>query len=546
MGQEPKYSFLIGRLVGNLGRAPLILLLMCTPAAQLSTLLWLFCRSRFQDYVPSVGDWIYYWHEAATFCATGAGGGIYGNEESGSWVSSLLGNGASFTHSIWFPMLQGMFGRVVGWESYSPVLWNILLVSLSLLFFGVMVWRQVDTILLAITFFLTIPSLAVNLGIANQDATHIAIGITLAGLFVRYFRASSSNVRRRYGIAIFIATWLAGLIRLDWFVVLLPVLFRPGSWLTRPRQWAVRIGFLLIYMLTSNAAYMLFTAPYPYELYPGAAAVGNAPYFSLLHGDISPLLDLVSGNIAYILTWKHLVAGQVLFSSIVFLIVVTVTCNPWAVQSKTAKERYTAQCIFLTTISNVFIVLLMVVFYYLGMGSNRLLVPHFILCVLVVAAMQKQRIVYLMLALNVAFLPFTLEGMGDALSADYGYNRLVTTTLLREEGPLVRRYLHFVPGANPWCNTLLISSCVSGPLVQAVPPGIAFQYIRVEPGNPDRPYPYNKRAVEKPFLSRYILVKNLDVARFINQHNDIVPLVTLSAGTIYLNKSSPYCSALEN
>lgn len=519
--------------------------LVCIPAAQLTGMVWLFTRGTLRDYLPTCGDWIYYWHEAATYRAVGAGGGVYGNEELGSIVSGLLANGASFTHSLFFPMLQGMFGRLAGWTGPSPIYWNLLVVSLALALYGLVVWRRLSALAWAAALLLVAPSYAVLMGAANQEATHMAVGITLAGLYLLYFRVAAGRRRRAlaWGVAGFI--WLVCLIRLDWVVSLLPLLFAPGPWAKSPRQWAIRLGALVLFAVSDMSVYVMFTPPYPYELFAGAAQHGLIPYIRLLQGDPSVLWHLVSENLGYLTTWGNMASSPRLLTSVALLAGTVMLFLP-GVRAESSEARHRARCILLTVAANIMVLLVLVVLYYQGLSADRMLTPHVLLCVLVVVGLGGDMLPQLLLAVSLAVLPFNLAAQRDYLSSDFGYTRLQVECTLRTDIPLLQQAMPFEPGADPWCNTLLVLPYEFSSSLQALPPGIAIQYMRLDAGNEANPYPYGQHAPDYQLRSRYVMVNDADQLRFLQAHNRLEPFVRFSGGSIYLNLSRPKCPARQS
>jgi hypothetical protein len=517
------------------------LVLAVIPAVELHCLLWLFFRKRITDYIPNVGDWIYYWHEAASIAVAGINGGIYGNEETGSPASVLLQKGVSFTHSILFPVLQGTYGRVFGWNSYSPILFNILVVSSSLFFLGLVARRSIAFLCVAIFFIASFIIVLTNVGLCNQEATNIAIGIGISALYIALLLAPNDQKAKPLAAFILAFTWFCCLIRVDWVVAFIPVIFSPGSWLKQPTECLKRVGLFLLLASTSVAFYFFFFSSYPYELYSGAQQHGMILYQNLLSGDPGPLYNHVKGNLSLLATPQTYSDNPLLILCVLFMTFAFVYFCFSAINTIDAawRKKYT---FFATTIfANILFIVFLFVFFYNVFFMTRLLVPHFILSFFVMAYFLPWQFATFVLLFNISASTSMMKQFRDHLSSDYGIMNAFSSSTLRQESDRIKHVLQLSPNKNPWCNTLLILSYNPGIILHAVPSGIAFQNMRLDSNDIERPYKYSKRKPETPFLSKYIFVDSKESQDFISKHNKLVHLLHVSSGDFYLNLSSPYC-----
>ena len=90
-----------------------------------------------------------------------------------------------FAHGPWFIALYGLIGKVVAWNLWSPMLFDVAAVTLALLG-GVLLMRSNSRqLLLALLVLLTYWPLHLYLPVAMQEPFHYAVAILLAGIFYR-------------------------------------------------------------------------------------------------------------------------------------------------------------------------------------------------------------------------------------------------------------------------------------------------------------------------------------------------------------------------
>jgi len=521
----------------------LSMLLAAIPAMELQGLLWLFFRRGLTDYLPTVGDWIYYWHEAASFAAVGINGGIYGNEETGSPASVIFQKGLSFTHSIVFPAIQGTFGRIFGWHSYSPILFNIAVVALALLVLGFAARHNLRFLCVAVLFTASSLVLVTCIGVCNQEATNAAIGITLAGLYIALLISSDERSTRTITLVLLAFTWFCCLIRTDWVVAFIPVLFAPGPWLKYSRQWFKRIVLFLFLASSSVAFYFFFFSPYPYELFPGAQQHGMLLYSKLLSGDTAPLFNHIKANLALLAT-PATYAGNPMM--IICVLLPTFVVGLLLLKFKRmANPQQRSQCFFFVTLiaTNILAIVFLFVIFYNVMFIPRIVAPHFMLCFFVMAYFLPWHFAVLVLIFNLSTFTCSLKSFRDQLSFEYGARNAFTKATLAKDAGKLNSVLNYDPGKNPWCNTLLLLSYSPGPIMQTIAPGIALQNMRIDPIDVAKPYKYSERKPQDPFYAKYIFVDDAQTLEFISKHNAFKHLARVSTGDIYLNVSSPTCGS---
>jgi hypothetical protein len=248
-------------------------------------LLWVVLARTVFDFTPSNSDEVQYWHEALTFSQAGFNGGYYTRNE----VVAQLSVFHFGPHGPAFAILQGTFGRLFGWEDYSGVLFNFVLVTVALIVFLYVARLPLPSLLLLGGMLAVYWPLLLLLPTNMQEPTHHAIAITLAALLWPLFYCRASSGRRRWlVVAAFVV--LSALLRPTWALLLIPLALLATWRQSWPRVTAALAGAALG-IVGVGTAFVLSAAP-PFEKSFVArlpAAIAESP----LHG-----VELVGQQVA--------------------------------------------------------------------------------------------------------------------------------------------------------------------------------------------------------------------------------------------------------
>ena len=209
-----------GLLARNQGliRFSLIGLILLLPALSLTGLASVYLGQSLANFHPDVSDAVMYWHQIKTFAAVGFSGGYYTvGEETAA---------ASFTHFYawgpWYIALYGLIGKVVGWNLWSPMLFDPAAVTLALLGGLLLIRPNSRQLVLVLLVLLTFWPLHLHLPRAMQEPFHYAVAIMLAGIFYRLL-VHEGAVPHRLLAAALVMILGAGLVRPTWALLLLPL-----------------------------------------------------------------------------------------------------------------------------------------------------------------------------------------------------------------------------------------------------------------------------------------------------------------------------------
>jgi hypothetical protein len=516
----------------NVGVLAFLLLL---PAVQVWFWLWLFFRSGIIDYVPLFGDWMIYWRESATLHSVLFGGGFYGHEEMISLASKITGKGVTFTHSVTYPLFMGLFGRLLGWELYTPIVWNVAVLTCALAVLHLVV-RNFFLSLSVLFFIVTFPVIAFQTAIANQEATNLAIGIIFAVLYLEFYKAKGSAQRGRLRWLVFVFSFVTALIRTDWLFAIFPVVAQRDFWAGSNVKKLCKASLIVLFVGILYFVYGSFVAPYPYDLFPGAPKFGLYPLFELLKGSFLPILHLSAVNIKYLASVDVIINSPVLVSSLIMLLFAVILALSKQSGSPGSVDKGTilAAQVFGTHI--IFLFLLFVVYYYM-VQADRILMPHYVLCFIVLAYIFRGPFVVAVIAVNIILFPGVVELGRYALSNDYGrshYARLEMNMYAKD----IEANIIYTPEKSPWCNTVAVFDYDFDPILLKIPMPIGMSVMRELPedflgsGMPD---------VNNTLQSKYVYIGSGNKYRGSINANYLRPLVTFPQGTFYLNLLAKQC-----
>ncbi|NUM36202.1 MAG: hypothetical protein HUU50_16795 [Candidatus Brocadiae bacterium] len=202
-------------------------------------------------------DEMLYWHEVLTFTKVGFSGGYY------SFGDEL----APFVWSNWdmhgpcYPVLYGILALVFGWHPYSPILFNLALLSLSLALFLYLIKPNIkQTIMVGLTLSTFWP-LMLFLPWTNQESMNISISFFLTFIFYKIFK-EKENITPRFQSLSLLFLCIASFIRITWVILIPPFCIMV---LRKKSLKKISFAFLMSIFLSLFLVYLFsgFSAPHP-------------------------------------------------------------------------------------------------------------------------------------------------------------------------------------------------------------------------------------------------------------------------------------------
>jgi hypothetical protein len=240
----------------RLAKPFLIVIFVFSPVLITFSLIFAIFQTTPLSYIPASSDEIDYWHETQTFVDYGFSGGQYAYHE----LPAPLEFTGFGVHGPAFPVLYGIFGKIFGWEYYTGVLINLLLVTLALVIFVFLGNLDRKQLLSGIILIGTYWPLLLYLPTNMAESLNHAIAIVISVLFFLQLRNKENN--NKVTLAIFIILVVSMMIRVTWSLLFFPLfLFMIDNDKDYKLLGAIILsvaGILLGFIYTRN-----FYAPFP-------------------------------------------------------------------------------------------------------------------------------------------------------------------------------------------------------------------------------------------------------------------------------------------
>ena len=461
-------------------RFSLIGLILLLPALSLTCLASVYLGQSLANFHPDISDAIMYWHQIKTFVAVGFSGGYYTVGEEAA--------PASFTHFYtwgpWYIALYGLIGKAVGWTLWSPMLFDVAAVTLALLGAVLLIRPNSRQLALVLLVLLTYWPLHLHLPRAMQEPFHYAVAILLAGIFYRLLVREGAVPHWLLGAAL-VTIVGAGLVRPTWAVLLLPLVTivvekRPyGRAMRGSRFRQVFCGWPFLMACAVIAGIFLLSryvaAPFPHRVMSDVdlllrspidglqnlVAISTAQGMTFLWPDIvNPLWTLLRYQTLGIVLWMTVLAFRRRGND----------AGPGA--PGRPPWRWAERCTHILNLS--LIVLLVLMLWRVGgEGDYRVVAPHLLLSLLLLAACGRTRVVAVAVLAGLLVTPSFL--------ADY---TVLATRQFTDEQARIDAFAAQTAGTlvyqaqdDPWCNTILLPVRTAFlPESLAIPAGIGISF----------------------------------------------------------------------
>ena len=502
-------------ITAYLNRVPrwlLVVLVSLFPAV--ATLLLLgFLQADLRQFLPlGWNDQTWMWHQVLTFRDLGFNGGYY--------VVNEMPAAAQFSHfSSWgpvFPMMLGTLSRLTGWEPYTGILINIVLLTLTIgVFLTRMPFDRTQIVLTGLVLLTLTPVLMYVLTI-SQESFHQSAAFVVAALF--YVLLTKQNVPRyvRWGFLLFLL--FLTILRLSWVIFLVPLFiigtFRPG-----------KRGVVLALVLSGLIAI-------PIYIFIGyISAPGGNFLFTILRtlstnplGAIGNLLLLTVDNIYHFLLPLNGFTNdfvQAVQFVLLMVILAILGLQYFRAPKRSSATQFGADSRF--NLYNLVIIFILALFFYRWNGFYRIFGVHLLVTLLLLIGFKHYQIVG-------AFVIVGLIGMPVFL---YNYQRQYTSLFHQDRAALQLETMRatfeqdmvYQPETtNAWCNTVLVPTQFLDYHVMAVPARIGISFLWF--GD-----------VNFPLKSRYLLFDDVTY-QDLKDRLHVESLASVPEGTLYRNLNS--------
>lgn len=420
-------------------------------------------------YLPIISDSLDYWHEIVNMAQAPCDTGYYGYQETHAPLGGWGG------HAPWTILA---YAWLMKWAGAVPSV--VLDLNAGYLAAGVLAYlllTRADGARMGLVVALCAVFAPIQLGLAwlFPDSLNIALACVVAGLLAQALDKDADRT----------AFWLLlgccavmVLLHKSW-ITLFP-LFVAITYLKHRRCWWRYFLVGTAVMLVCWAANTFLTAPYPFKESFQAYGIRE-----LLSGKFSKALHLLQYNATSLFHYTR----EILYGNLIGLTMLAVSFA--GLGAAVWKRRWSEAALWayvpFTVVAYIFGHL------FNGMIAIRHLAPVFLIPLLCLGLRRSKGLFLFFLAANILLYPAFLSAFRQLVHVEYASaGTQQTVDALR---PVLAGLLERTPGASPWCHT--VASEEYYPELLALPPGLAFNYVR-----PEDP------SLKAPLKSRYLLVKH--------------------------------------
>ena len=506
----------------------LISLVLIWPLAFNALLSWSLYSTSVTDFVVNNADEVKYWLEAAAFKA----GNFNGGQHAGSLGSSRrrpVAEDDSGAHGPFFAILQGGAGKLIGWQTYTPVLMNIIVLAFALGIFLIVLKPDTQKLLVLWLLLATYLPIYVFIPSAMQQTLHQAFGLVAAALFVRWIVIDQES-GFRWAVWLVVLVFFASLFRYSWALLYIPILLI-GFFRLKRSVFHLLLGIITLCAGAAFAAANFFWAPYPIDIrfqIADAFQSGMLDGISAVWRNIARnFLQLFENNMPWVMVFR-LQFGVQLISAVGIL--------GYFIYNRKLHLSSPSEQLNLVhglNISSIFILNLS--FYYVRSWNDyRIWVPHLLLSMVLLLYAETRRAFWITLLIGI-FAFGALGSVGALMDFAHMNDYPEVLTEIKAFTHQTEPYLKFDPEHNKWCHTVTISKYSLGDqniraALTGLPAGFGFMTII----NWDTMRP-------EQFESKYVLANPAYVEGvapgFLNSL-DLEYLTSTSLGNLYLNPNS--------
>jgi hypothetical protein len=478
------------------------------------------------DYAPSMGDEIMYWHQAATWTRVGLDSGIYS-------IDSMPAKAANyFCWGLGPVIFYGTFGTLFGWSLNSILYINSIFFFVCVVVFVLLArldwWRCAWLAVMLVVY----PALLVYLPTSMIEPIHLGGALVVAGGLYRLHKGERDLwLILLTGLTLLLLCFL----KITWVPILWPFFYYLTSWPERPLRtmsadsnsqtydaillpkgnvWRAMIltGVvgIVIYLF-----YSYTSAPYPYDI---ALALAD------LRVDVASAfwryVGLIAENVLWLFHPAHITSNGVRLAVVGLMI--------WAfVQRRRARRRADRDAnLLLFYIMSVIVGLSLFVYVTEGHRGFRLFTPTVLLTFGLLLAWNRMTVVRALVALFIVTLPMVL------LSPEFNHQGYfdpkrpaqiaVHQQEFREAGIVYRA------GADPWCNAFAhnisyLSNLQDQDRLLAVEPGLGMTILWLKP--------------EQATPAQFVMLDDQNYQLYPDTAS-LTPLLPVKGGMLYRNNAT--------
>lgn len=456
------------------------------------------------QYTPWQTDELSYWHQISTFTTAGFGNGYYTLQE-------LTPSLPVDAYGPWGPAFPALYGALLfpfGMTLVSVVKLNMVVFAVVAgvsLFLARLDLRR--TLLLA-ALLATFTPLLRELVTGMEEPLHFAFGVLLAVLFHRLI---VGKIQARW---VLLAVLVAALIRPTWGFLLIPAALLAFRSDRRRQVWGAAGATVAAFAL--GVLFTVWSAPFPFTYLAMLRATPSlSGKFALLGANIERNLSLLPRLTQPFVYTAPVIGYQVMGCALIGVVAVGL-----------AVRRRADPAVPLTVALALLPPLALIVTMYDEVNGMRTLAPHVLFAGVLFGVTRKRwtaLVPVLLIVSNLLTVGWYRHDLISFSQHDYSEHAGGISRLRTELG----RSIRFRPGADRWCNTILLSTDGSFlPQFVGVPAGFGLSL--------DLDHRF-----DGPLKSAYVLTTPTSLVLLPGRGADLVPLEHTEVGELYRNPRSP-------
>jgi hypothetical protein len=463
--------------------------------------------AKLSDYLPVFwNDATGYWLWMRQFSTSGLGGGYnYPNELMPPAAFNHFGEGSPL-----YTYFYGVFGYLLGWVPHLPILVNFGLIIASVYIFSRLTCLDTaQNLVLALVMSVSWPVM-IFAATTSHETLNQAMAIGFAGIFIYLRQDKTVSLVSKILIVLFV--FFAGMLRLSWVILFLPLFYYlfSGSIIRRILVSVLMSGGLALGIIWLTG---LLVPPI------------NNSIFATLGSEAGLLVGLQNQFIAQIkklIIWQRFVPGLAIIFILLILLIYSLRESVLLIRQKPALETFLKSQAFFD-IYNVLALLLAGMTLYLANGFYRVFFAPLLVSVFMLVVQRKYRFVWSLVLFSLLFAPVTLTGQGDWDGAKMNYTYRMTELTDSQES-LNKLVTYDEDTDNPWCNTIMIPLSFYDVRLTGLHPGIGVSYL----------LSYDNQ--KSPLQSKYLLLDDENYSILTEHyHLQAEPLASLPIGNLYRN-----------
>jgi hypothetical protein len=501
--------------LNRIPRAVLVIIVSLFPAAA-TLLLFSWLHADLTQFLPlGWNDQTWMWHQVSTYSEVGFDGGYY--------VVNEMPAAANFSHfSSWgpvYPMMLGTIARLTGWEPYTGIILNLVLLTGTIGLFLTFIPFSRTQILLTGLVLLTLTPILMYLPTISQETFHQSAAFLVAGIF--YVLLTQQNPPRYLRwLAVLLLIFLS-VVRFSWVIFFLPLFLigasQPGkrrlvTALFKAGLIAVPV-YLLIGYISAPGGNFLFTI---------LGAITTAPLKAI--GNL--LLLMIENFYRFLFPFDEKNLPTADFVQAMQFVLLLGTLIVFWIQRRRVPHRASAARLgadMLFHLYNLTIIFFLALLFYRWNGYYRIFAIHLLVTVLLLIGFKHYRLVGTFIIVGLIGLPVSLNHYQRQHAILFHQDRAALQ--LETIRATFEQHLIYDPDAvNSWCNTVLVPTRFLNYHVLAIPPRIGISFLWF--GD-----------VEYPLKSHYLF---FDQATYQERKDQlrVEPLASLPEGVLYNNIDS--------